>query len=97
MLNFVATDHIQLALQFTDGSGEACDAQTCIESDPLSSGEVILLNNIAINIALELTFQEQVDTGGDRDAARGHGDTISWVIRIYIDAREVLRPRHLHV
>ena len=93
----MATNHIQLAFQFTDCSRMACDAQTCIESDPLSSGEVILLNNIAINIALDLPFEEEVNTSGDRDAARGHGDSICWVVWINIDAREVLGSAHLHV
>ena len=97
MLNFMATDHIQLAFQFTDGSGVACDAQPGIERDPLASGEVILLNNIAVDISLELSFEKQVYTGGDRNATRGHGDSISWVVWIHIDAREVFSPCYLHV
>ena len=58
MLNFMATDHIQLAFQLTHGSGMTCDAQPGIESDPFASCEVILLNNIAVNMTLELSFEE---------------------------------------
>ena len=82
----MATNHIQLAFQFTDGSGVACDTQPGIERDPLASGKVILFNNIAVDITLELSFEKQVYTGGNRDATRGHGDSISWVVWIYIDA-----------
>ena len=93
----MATDHIQLAFQFTDGSGVACDTQPGIERDPLASGEVILLHNIAVDITLELSFEKQVYTGGNRDATCSHGDSISWIVWIYIDAREVLSPCYLHV
>ena len=93
----MTTNHIELAFQLTDGSRMTCDAQACIESSPLASSEVILLDDIAVNVALELTFEEKVDTGGDCDSTCCHGDSICRVVWIDIDAREVLSPSYLHV